>query len=66
MGQHASGSREGTTVKEWMCTLVKHHRDIGRTLELWQRSGLAAAYVSSDGAGVWISYYALFERGCDA
>ena len=55
-------------LKEWMCVEVKHHKDVGRTIEEWQRKGwrLYTYQVAGMGAGPMaynVNHYLLFERG---
>lgn len=35
-------------LKEWECVEVKHHKDVGRTVEEWQKKRLASPHLSSD------------------
>ena len=50
---------------EWMCTRVKHHRELGSTIEAWQRNGWRLHTYQATGRDIWISHYLLFERGQD-
>ena len=51
-------------MKEWECVLVKHHKDIGKTIEEYQRKGFCLHTYScaqvSVGADAY--HYLLFER----
>jgi hypothetical protein len=55
-------------LKEYECVEVKHHKDIGRTIEEYQRMGwrLYTYQVAGMGAGPMaynVNHYLLFERG---
>ena len=56
-------------MKEWECAEVKHHKNVGRTIEEWQKNGwrlhtytCAGPYGSVGGA---VNHYLLFEREND-
>lgn len=52
------------TVKEWECVQVNHHKNIGRTVEQWQRSGWRLhTYTCAQVRPSEIYHYLLFERG---
>ena len=55
-------------MKEWACVEVKHHKDIGKTIEEWQKNGwrLHTYQTAGMGAGPMaynVNHYLLFERG---
>ncbi|MDH5663800.1 MAG: hypothetical protein OEY90_04970 [Candidatus Bathyarchaeota archaeon] len=50
-------------MKEWECVEVKHHKDVGRTVEEWQRNGWCLHTYQATGRDVWITHYLLFEKG---
>jgi len=55
-------------LKEWECVEVKHHKDVGKTIEEWQKKGwrLHSYQTAGMGAGPMaynINHYLLFERG---
>lgn len=52
-------------MKEWECVEVKHHKDIGRTIEEWQSRGWRLNTYQVTGRDIWINHYLLFERGAD-
>ena len=52
-------------LKEWMCVQVKHHKDVGPTIEKFQKNGwglhtYACAHI---GVGPDVNHYLLFEKG---
>ena len=55
-------------MKEYDCVEVKHHRDVGRAIEEYQRKGwrLFTYQVAGMGAGPMaynVNHYLLFEKG---
>ena len=55
-------------LKEYECVEVKHHKDVGKTIEEWQKNGwrLHTYQTSGMGAGPMsykVTHYLLFERG---
>lgn len=55
-------------MKEWECVQVDHHKDIGKIIEEWQRSGWSLHFYQTAGMGsepmsFQINHYLLFERG---
>jgi hypothetical protein len=57
-------------LKEWECVQVDSHKDIGRTIEQWQRNGwrLNTYQAAGMGAGPMaykVNHYLLFEREND-
>ena len=55
-------------MKEWECVEVKHHKDVGKTIEEWQNKGwrLHTYQMGGMGAGPMsynVNNYLLFERG---
>jgi hypothetical protein len=55
-------------MQAWECVEVKHHKDIGRTIEEYQRKGwrLYTYQVAGMGAGPMaynVNHYLLFEKG---
>ena len=50
-------------MKEWECVEVKHHKDVGRKVEEWQKNGWCLTTYQATGRDVWITHYLLFERG---
>jgi len=54
-------------LKEYECVEVKHHKDVGKTTEEWQKNGwhLHAYQTAGMGAGPMsynVNHYLLFER----
>jgi len=57
-------------LKEWACVQVKHHNDVGETIEEWQKKGwrLHTYQTAGMGAGPMaynVYHYLLFEREND-
>ena len=55
------------TLKKWECVQVKSHKDVGETIEKWQKNGwrLHAYQTAGMGAGPMsytVNHYLLFER----
>ena len=50
-------------LKEWECIQVKHHKDVGKTIEDWQKNGWRLHTYQVTGRDIWINHYLLFERG---
>jgi hypothetical protein len=52
-------------LKEYECVEVDHHRNIGRTIEEWQKKGwcLHTYACAQAGVGKVVNHYLLFERG---
>jgi hypothetical protein len=54
-------------LKKYECVEVKHHRDVAKTIEEWERNGwrLHSYQTAGMGAGpTWyaVNHYLLFER----
>ena len=51
-------------MKEWECAKVGHHKDVGKTIEEWQKNGwrLHTYSCAQAGMGEIITHYLLFER----
>jgi hypothetical protein len=52
-------------LKEWKCVQVNHHKNIGKTIEEWQKNGwrfntYACTQVRIAGD---VNHYLLFEKG---
>ena len=50
-------------LKEYMCVEVKHHKDVGKKIEEWQKNGWRLHTYQVTGRDIWINHYLLFERG---
>ena len=50
-------------LKEYMCAEVKHHKNVGKTIEEWQKNGWRLHTYQVTGRDVWINHYLLFEKG---
>jgi hypothetical protein len=67
---HQCHCGEGVTVKlkEYECVEVEHHKDVGRTIEEWQRKGWRLHTYQTAGMGggpmvYKVNHYLLFEKG---
>ena len=49
-------------LKRYMCVQVSHHKDVGKTIEEWQKNGWSLHTYQVTGRDIWISHYLLFER----
>jgi hypothetical protein len=57
-------SLDGDNLKEWECVQLNHHKDVGRTIEQWQRNGWRLhTYTCAQIQPSAIYHYLLFERG---
>ena len=53
-------------MKEWRCVQVGHHKDVGETIEEWQRNGWNLhTYVCAGNATLAMGtvHYLLFKKG---
>jgi hypothetical protein len=54
-------------LKEYECVEVKHHNDVGRTIEEWQKNGWRLHTYQATGnvavATAFVNHYLLFEKG---
>jgi len=52
-------------LKEWQCVQISHHKDIGKTIEEWQKKGwrLHTYTCAVFREGFDINHYLLFEKG---
>jgi len=53
-------------LKEYECVQVGHHKDIGKTIEEWQKKGWRLHTYACAGpylAGGPVNHYLLFEKG---
>ena len=53
-------------MKEWQCVLVPNHKDVGRTIEGWEKNGWRLhTYACAGNAALTLrtSHYLRFERG---
>jgi len=48
-------------LKEYECVEVKHHKDVGKTIEEWQKKGWRLHTYQIGGLAVY--HYLLFEKG---
>lgn len=49
-------------MKEYECVQVSHHKDIGKTIQEWQRKGWRLHTYQAVGYGTLVNHYLLFER----
>ncbi|MDH5266308.1 MAG: hypothetical protein OEW62_01365 [Candidatus Bathyarchaeota archaeon] len=50
-------------LREYICVEVKHHKNIGKKIEEWQKNGWRLHTYQVTGRDIWINHYLLFERG---
>ncbi len=50
------------SLKKYMCVEVKHHKDVGGTIEEWEGEGWRLRSYQVTGRDIWINHYLLFER----
>ena len=56
--------RGDVKLKEWECVQVGHHKNVGKTIEEWQKNGWRLhAYQATGPYMGEINHYLLFERG---
>jgi len=53
----------GIKMKKWECVQVKSHKDVGETIEQWQKNGWRLHTYQATGRDIWINHYLLFEKG---
>jgi len=49
-------------LKEWECVQVGHHKDVGRTIEEWEREGWRLHTYQATGSPTAVNHYLLFEK----
>ncbi|UCH38040.1 MAG: hypothetical protein JSV76_02440 [Candidatus Bathyarchaeota archaeon] len=52
-------------MREWECVQLSHHKDIGQTIERWQRNGWRFHTYQAQGSPTMVNHYLLFERGSE-
>ena len=57
--KHHGGDVE---LKKWECVQVGHHKDVGKTIEEWEKNGWSLHYYQVTGRDVWVNHYLLFSR----
>jgi len=54
-------------LKEYECVEVRHHKDVGKTIEEWQKKGWRLHTYQATGqvgaATAFVNHYLLFEKG---
>ena len=50
-------------LKEYECDQVNHHKDIGKTIDEWQKKGWRLHTYQATGFGTDVKHYLLFEKG---
>jgi len=50
-------------LKEYICVQVGHHKNIGKTIEEWQRKGWRLHTYQAQGTPTLVNHYLLLERG---
>jgi hypothetical protein len=60
-GEYLERRKEVKKVK-WECVEVSHHKNIGRTIEEWEKNGwILHSYTAAGNPGA-ISHYLLFKK----
>jgi len=49
-------------LKEWECVQVSHHKNVGRTIEQWEKNGWRLHTYQAQGSPTLVNHYLLFER----
>jgi len=50
-------------LKEWECVEVGHHKNIGKTIEEWQKNGWRFHTYQATAYRTDVNHYLLFEKG---
>jgi hypothetical protein len=50
-------------LKEYECVQVGHHKDVGKTIEEWQKKGWRLHSYQASGLSTGVFHYLLFEKG---
>jgi hypothetical protein len=50
-------------LKEYECVQVNHHKDIGKTIEEWQKKGWRLHTYQATEYRTDVNHYLLFEKG---
>jgi len=52
-------------LKEWKCVQLTHHKDVGKTIEEWQKNGWRLHTYACAGVRLAgdVNHYLLFEKG---
>jgi hypothetical protein len=50
-------------LKEYVCVQVGHHKNVGKTIEEWQKNGWHLHTYQVTGRDAWVNYYLRFEKG---
>jgi hypothetical protein len=50
-------------LKEWKCVEVGHHRNVGKTIEDYEKDGWCFRTYQATGQATLVSHYLLFEKG---
>jgi len=57
------GAAEGEVkLKEYACVQVGHHKDVGKTIEEWQKNGWRLNTYQATGYSMDVKHYVLCER----
>jgi hypothetical protein len=56
-------TEEVNYLKEYICVQVGHHKDIGKTIEEWQKKGWRLNNYQAVGTPTIVNHYLLFEKG---
>jgi hypothetical protein len=50
-------------MKQYECVQVNHHKDIGKTIDEWQKKGWRLHSYAVAGSPTAVNHYLLFEKG---
>jgi len=59
---YSSAAEGDVKLKEWECTKVQKHKDIGKTIDEWQKNGWCLHTYQAIGTSGNPSHYLLFKR----
>jgi len=59
-----SSATEGDAkLKEYTCVEAKHHKNVGKIIEEWEKNGWRLHTYQVTGRDIWVNHYLLFEKG---
>ncbi|UCE95602.1 MAG: hypothetical protein JSV51_07760 [Candidatus Bathyarchaeota archaeon] len=53
-------------MKEWICVQVGHHKQVGPTIERFERNGWKLHTYQVTGRDIWMTHYLLFEKNTNS
>ena len=60
---YSNDARGAVELKEWECVEVGHHKDVGKTIEEWQKNGWRLHTYQATAYRTDVNHYLLFEKG---